>query len=77
MLIEIRKCVKTNIKEFINVIICSENLISKDTNQFLIMESFTDSSQNGAWIKFLIFEALDELLSTFNNVSVKTIIDGM
>lgn len=52
MLIEIRKCLKTNIKEFINVIICSENLISKDMNQVLIMDPFTGSSQNGVWIKF-------------------------
>lgn len=77
MLIKIRKCLKTNIKEFINVIICSENLISKDMNQVLNMDPFTSSSQNGVWIKFLIFKALDEMLSTFNNVSVKTIIYGM
>ena len=77
MLIQIRKRLKTNTQEFINVIICSENVILKEIFQFLTMEPFTGSSQNGVWIKFLIFEALDEMLSTFNNVSIKTIIYGM
>lgn len=74
MLIQIRKCLKTNTKEFINVIICSENLILKEMLQFLTMEPFIGSSQNDVWIKFLIYEAVDEMLSIFNNTTVKTII---
>lgn len=75
MLIQIRKCLKTITKEFINVFIFSKNLILKMFH-FLTMEPFTGSSQNDIWIKFLIFEALDKMLSTFNNVSVKTMIYG-
>jgi len=76
MIIQIRKRLKTNTKELINVIICCENLILKML-QTLTTEPFVGSSQNDVCITFLIFEALDEMLSTFNNTGVKTTIYGM